>query len=94
MLRKGLWCSEVVALSNRVCYRNPLLLDQVMVELPDPLQVAVDGLRLQSLCHEGIDILREGSGAGLLNRHLQPPEKLREACHVVGDRVGRAVPSL
>lgn len=46
MLGKGLRCSEAVALSNRVCHRNSLLLDQVMVELPDPLEVAVDGLGL------------------------------------------------
>lgn len=94
MLGKGLGCSEAVALSDWVCHRNPLLLDQVMVELPDPLQVAVDGLRLEPLPHELVDILRDGSGGSLLNGHLQPHKILREACHIVGDRSGRAVLSL
>ena len=54
---KGFWHSEAIALSDRVNHGDLFVLDQVVIELPDPLEVTVDGLWLEPLCHEEVDIV-------------------------------------
>jgi len=54
---KGLRHPEAIALFDWVRDRYLLLVDQVMIELSDPLQVAVDGLCLELAPHEKVDIV-------------------------------------
>jgi len=51
------WHSEAIALSDRVNHGKLLFLNQVVVELPDPLEVAVDGLWFETSFHEEVDIV-------------------------------------
>lgn len=67
---KGLRGSEAVAAFNGVGDGELLFLNQVVVELPDPLEMAVDGLGFEPPAHELVDILRDGPGAHPLNRSV------------------------
>jgi len=91
---KGFGHSEAIALSDRVNHGELLFLDQVVIELPDPLEVAVDGLWLEPLCHEKVDIVRDRPGRHCFNGLLEPEDELPEACRIVFDCIGRVVPSL
>jgi hypothetical protein len=57
VLWKGFRRSETIALSDWVSHGESLILNQVMIELPDPLQMAVDGLWLKASPHKEIDIM-------------------------------------
>jgi hypothetical protein len=47
-------------------------LDEVVIKLTNPLEVAVDGLWRESSCHEKVDILGDCPWGDLLRWHLQP----------------------
>ena len=57
MFGKGFWHPEAIALSDRVNYGDFFFLDQVVIELPDPLEVAVDGLGPEPPCDEEVDVV-------------------------------------
>jgi hypothetical protein len=54
---KGLGCPEAIAFFDRVEDRYFLFSDQVMVELSDPLEVAVDTLCLEPSPDKEVDIV-------------------------------------
>jgi hypothetical protein len=49
--------------------------------------MTVDALGLEPSGHENLNIVHDYPRSDLLNRHIHPPEKMAQACHVVFDRV-------
>ncbi len=70
VFRQGFGCSEAVAAFDRVWDGELFFLNQVVVELPDPLEMAVDGLGFEPPTHESIDILSDGPTTHLFNRSV------------------------
>jgi len=91
---KGLGRPEAIAFFDRVDDRYLLLSDQVMVELSDPLEVAVDGLCLEPSPDKEVDIVRDRPGSDLLKGSVQPKDEVPKARQIVCYRKRRVVPSL
>ena len=70
------------------------LIPQVVIELPDAVQMAVDGLGLQSSPHELVDVVRDLGVGHTLDRHVEPEHKATDRAQVALNRVGRAVAPL
>jgi len=71
-----------------------LLFPEIVIELANTVHMAVDGLGLEPLSHQMIDVLRDLRMRRALYRHIQPNDKGLDSVQVVLNRVGRAVPSL
>ena len=71
-----------------------LLFPEIVIELTDAVHVTVDGLGLEPLSHQMINVLRDLRVRHAFYRHIQPNHKGLDGVQVVLNRVGRAVPSL
>jgi len=71
-----------------------LLVPEIMIELANAIHVTVDGLGLEPLSHQMIDVLRDLRVCHAFYRHIQPNHKGLDGVQVVLNRVGRAVPAL
>ena len=84
----------VVALLHRVCDVQDALVPQKVIELPDDVELAVDGLGLQAPPHQLVDVVRDLGVRDVLDRHIEPQHKASDRAQVVLNRVGRAVAPL
>ena len=75
MAWKGFWHPLSGAWFDRVGDLEILLLDEIVIELTDSSQMAVNGFWFDLLGHEAIDIVCDRPGGDLLNRPVQPDEK-------------------
>ena len=71
-----------------------LLFPEIVIELANTVHMTVDGLGLEPLSHQMIDVLRDLRVRHAFYRHIQPNDKGLDGVQVVLNRVGRAVPSL
>lgn len=71
-----------------------LLIPEIVIELANAVHVTVDGLGLEPLAHQMINVVRDFRVCHALYRHIQPDDKGLDGVQVILNRVGRAVPSL
>ena len=79
---------------HRVCDVQDALVPQKVIELPDDVELAVDGLGLQAPPHQLVDVVRDLGVRDVLDRHIEPQHKASDRAQVVLNRVGRAVAPL
>ena len=65
-----------------------------MIELTNTVHMTVDGLGLEPLSHQMINVVRDLRVRHAFYRHIQPNDKGLDGIQIVLNRVGRAVPSL
>ena len=83
-----------MVLPDRIDDVQNALIPQVVVELPDTVQMTVDGLGLQPPSHQLVNVVRDLGVGHALDRHIEPQHKAADRAQVALNRVGRAVAPL
>ena len=83
-----------MALSNGIGDVSMLLFTKIMIKLTDAVHMTVDGLGLESFCHEIIDVARDRCVRHILRRYIQPEYEVSERIQIVLNGIGCTVSPL
>lgn len=78
--------------SNGIGDLSMLLFAKIMIKLTDAVHMTVDGLGLQSFCHEIIDVARDRCVRHVFCRYIQPEYEVPKRIQIVLNGIGCTVP--